>query len=391
MAVPAAFPFIEVQIDTSALVPLAERAPGVIAVVGKTANGAPGGTADVNKPFPVDTVSQAAELFARVTNNVVAETPLFRSLKTAMLQDPKPSKIYGVRVGGTNYAAALSSLEAADDVTFVSLAEEFDVGQAAAGGDPATNLLALKDHVETMSAQGQKRLGVAMINPNTAKSPTYVADVTAAVNALKSDSGRMVVVAARGATGDVATASMAAIAGFAPHISVVLKKVRGLTVPVASQFSPSEIKGLSEAGIDPIIDPALIVGESLHFAEGRTFTADASLLYIDIVRTLDDIDFRLKAGLIGSVGDARITRAGLTLIKAHAEGILGPLKRNAVIDEFSIDIPVLNILSIPESARTPTDNNIVATARANRTVDMFISVTYGPAVHRLRVTLAPKF
>lgn len=391
MAVPAAFPFIEVKIDTSALVPVAERAPGVIAVVGKTPNGVAGGTADVNKPFPVDTVSQAAELFARVTNDVVAETALFRSLKTALLQDPKPSKIYGVRVSGTNYAAALSSLEAADDVNFVSLAEEFDVGTAAAEGNPPTNLLALKDHVETMSAQGQKRIGVAMINPNTAKSPTYVADITAAVNALKSDSSRMVVVAARGAAGDAATASMAAIAGFAPHISIVLKKVRGVTIPVESQFGPSEIKGLSEAGINPIIDPALIVGESLHFAEGRTFTSDASLLYIDILRTLDDIDFRLKAGLIGSIGDARITRAGLTLIQARAEGILGPLKRNAVIDEFSIDIPVLNILGIPESARTPTDNSIVATARANRTVDMFISVTYGPAVHRLRVTLAPKF
>jgi hypothetical protein len=33
----------------------------------------------------------------------------------------------------------------------------------------------------------------------------------------------------------------------------------------------------------------------------------------------------------------------------------------------------------------------VADARANRTVDMFVSVTYGPAVHRLKVTLAPKF
>lgn len=390
-AVPAAFPFIEVRIDTSALAPAAERAPGVIAVVGKTPNGAAGGTADANKPFPIDTAEEAADLFAKVNNGVVTETPLFRSLKVAMLQDPKPSKLYGVRVSGTNYAAALSSLEAADDVTFVSLAEEFDVGQPAAAGSPPTNLLALKDHVETMSAQGQKRLGVAMINPNTAKAANYVADVTVAVNPLKSDSSRMVLVAARGTVADTATASMAAIAGFAPHISMVLKKVRGLSIPVTTQFSPSEIKGLSEAGINPIIDPALIVGESLHFAEGRTFTTDASLLYIDIVRTLDDIDFRLKAGLIGSVGDARITRAGLTLIKARTEGILGPLVRNAVIDDFSIEIPALSILSIPESARTPTDNNIVAGARANRTVDMFVSVTYGPAIHRLRVTLAPKF
>jgi hypothetical protein len=54
----------------------------------------------------------------------------------------------------------------------------------------------------------------------------------------------------------------------------------------------------------------LIVVGGFYFAEG-TFTTDATLLYVDIVRTLDDLDFRLKAGLIGTIGDARITRGGL--------------------------------------------------------------------------------
>ena len=141
----------------------------------------------------------------------------------------------------------------------------------------------------------------------------------------------------------------------------------------------------------PIIKPSLIVGGGLYFGDGRTFTTDASLLFIDIVRVLDDIDFRLKAGLVGAIGDARITKAGMTLVKTRTEGILGPLQRNAVIDGFEVRIPVLDILSVPESARSATDNTIVATARANRIVEMLVTVTYGPAVHRLRVTLAPKF
>jgi hypothetical protein len=33
----------------------------------------------------------------------------------------------------------------------------------------------------------------------------------------------------------------------------------------------------------------------------------------------------------------------------------------------------------------------VQTARANRIVELTVTVTYGPAVHRLKVTLAPKF
>lgn len=275
----AAFPFIEVRIDTSGLAPVAQRAPGVIAIVGTTPQGAGGGTAPVNTPLAVDTLDQAADLFARRNQDgTVAETRLFRSLALAKLQDPAPSKIYGVRAAGDAYAAALASLEAADDVSFVSLAEETAVGAAATDTTTASGLQALKAHVEGMTAEGQPRLGVAMVDPTTAKSPTYVADVAAAVAPLQSDSSSMVMIAARGVDGDAATAAMAAIAGYEPQVSIVLKRVRGIRIPTTSQFSPSEIKGLSEEQINPIIDPALIPGEGLHFAEGRCFTTDESQL-----------------------------------------------------------------------------------------------------------------
>ena len=388
--VPAAFPFIEVTIDTSALQPVAQRSPGVIAIVGQTPAGADGGTAALNTPYEVDSFASAASLFAKVgAGGGIAKTSLYRSLEVAMLQNPRPSKVYGVRVdagGNPGYAAGLAALEGMDEVTFVALAEESGVGGAA-----GERLRALREHVEKMSAQGNKRLGVAMVDSALPKTNDYVAKVEAAVAALKSDSSRMVVIAARGATSDVASAAMAAMAGYEPHISLVLKRVRGVTMPKEAQFAPAEIKQLSEAGVIPLVDPSLIVGSSLHFAEGRCYTSDASLLYVDIVRTLDDIDFRLKAGLIGLVGDARITKPGLVLLKSQTEGILGPLKRRAVIDDFSIDIPALGVLSMPETAWTATERTIVTESRANRTVDMFVSITYGPAIHRLRVTLAPKF
>ncbi|WP_433705849.1 hypothetical protein [Paraburkholderia sacchari] len=390
--VPAAFPFILVNIDTSALMPIAQRSPGVIAIVGKTPAGADGGDAAFDMPTVVDTASDVSQHFAKVNaDGSVADTTLSTSLKLAMLQSPTPSKVYGVKVNGNDYAGALASLEAADDVDFVCLANETDVGVPAAGGNPPTNLLALKAHVETMSSQGQKRLGVAMVNPATAKSPTYVHDIDATATPLKSDSSRMVLVAARGAAVDVAAAATGAIAGYAPQVSMVLKQVRGVSVPTASQYGPSEIKGLSEAGIVPIIQPSLIVGGGFYFGEGRCYTTDASLLYIDIVRVLDDIDFRLKAGLIGLIGDSRITKAGLTQVKVRIDAILGPLLNAAVIDDYSTTIPVLNILMTPESAWSATDSALVVTARANRTVDVFVSITYGPAVHQLRVTLAPSF
>src|SRR5262249_21971172 len=146
--------------DTSALTPIAQRSPGVIAIVGKTPAGADGGDAAADAPTVVDTVGDVSQRFAKVNaDGSVAETTLSQSLKLAMLQNPAPAKIYGVRVAN-GYAAALASLEAADDVTFVCLANETDVGVVANGGNPPTNLQALKAHVEAMSTQGQKRLGV---------------------------------------------------------------------------------------------------------------------------------------------------------------------------------------------------------------------------------------
>ncbi|TMQ04823.1 MAG: hypothetical protein E6J90_50500 [Deltaproteobacteria bacterium] len=386
-SVAAAYPFIEVLIDTSALRPAGQRSPGVIAVVGVST----AGDAAANAPMVCDTLADAATHFG-------ASSALTKSLALAFLQDPAPSKVYGVKIGGTGADAdivtALDALNAADDVDFVSLAGIVD----------PKLLLRLKEHVEQASAAGHKRLGVAMIDPAKAKTPTYATDAINTVHPsgggvdLLSSVSRMVMIAARGATladgataADIATAGMAAIAGQAPATSMVLKRVRGISIPLQAQYTSAEIKALSEANIIPIIQPSMIVGGGFYFGEGRCFTSDASMLYIDIVRVLDDIDFRLKAGLIGLVGDARITRGGLTTVRSAVQGILGPLQRAAVIDGFDVQIPLLDTLAIPESARTATDTNLITTARANRSVDMLVSITYGPAVHRLHVTLQPKF
>jgi hypothetical protein len=361
----------------------------VIAVVG-TAIAA----ATTNQPTEISVPDDAKNAFG-------ATSTLTTSLNVAMLQDPKPSKIYGVACGTTggepDYATALESLEGVDDVAFVSLANEPSAATAKLG--------ALKAHVESISAAGNKRVGFAMINPATGRSNTYVADAlgNAGYGGLKSDVSRMVLIAARGAkydngtSADVATASMAAVAGYEPQISAVLKQVRGFKIDTKSRYGPTEIKQLSAGtsaltgNTNPIIDPVMIPGESLHMAEGRCFTTDESLLYIDIVRVLDDIDFRLKAGLIGSVGDARITKAGMMTVKVRIEAILGVLLRNAVIDDFTIQFPVLDILSMPEASRSAAEKSIVFTARQTRAVDITVVVKYGPAVHHLLVKLAPAF
>jgi hypothetical protein len=392
-----AYPYVNVVIDTSGLVPVAQRAPGVVAVVG---NAEAGVSAPAATPLEVTDHDSVMGLFASGRN----ANDLTASLDLVLAQDPRPSKIYGVRTDtADDYAGALAGLEAADDVTLLCLANETTVGSRTSGNTAATGIMALAEHVKIMSDAGQKRMAVAMIDPTIARSATYVRDVlaTGSYGALKSDDGRMLLVAARGATtdatvsppptADAAAAVMGAIAGYAPSTSVVLKQVRGFTMPVTSQYTPAEITGLAGAGVIPLVDPALIPGTGLYLADGGTFSADPARNYVDIVRVLDDLEFRLRAGLIGAVGDSRITKAGLTTVRVRVEGILAPLQLAGVIDDFSVVIPLLAILTLPESARSSADNGQVATARQTRQVTVLISVIYGPAVHRLNVTLAPKF
>jgi hypothetical protein len=382
-----AFPFIEVRIDTSALLPAVQRAPGVIAIVG-AATGAP---ADTNTPIVVGSLADIDAQF----RNAGAETDLSRALKAAMLQDPGPSKIYGVKLGSgaTPWDTALASLEGADDVSFVALA---DAPVRSGAGANNAGVTALKTHCEAQSAAGNKRIGVAHIDTTIPKSSTYVADVTNATTPFKSSAGRMIMIAARGAvdgavTAQVSAAAAAAIAGLPVATSIVLKKVRGLRMPLASQYGPAEISLLSTEEIVPLIDPALVAGESLHFAEGTLFSTDATLLYVDVIRLLDDVEFRLKAGLIGMIGDARITRGGLADIIRKCEGILGLVKMEGGITDFAITIPVYDALAVPEAARSPAQVALINEARAQRLVDMIVSITIGPAVHRLRIALQPRF
>ncbi|GAB3344926.1 hypothetical protein [Modestobacter lapidis] len=387
IAAPPAFPFIEVTIDRSGIASTAQRAPGVIAIVGESPDDAAGGTQGVNDPALVLTSSAAEKLFAETAadGRLVADTALSRALKLALQQDPRPSTVYGVRAQGGQVAAALAALEQFGDVTLVCLAGTTHVGDE---GPPATGLRALVAHVEKASGDGSRRLGVAMIDPAIERSPDYVRDVGAAYEPLRSP--RLVLVAARGADGDAAAAVTATIAGHQPHISLVLKTVAGLSIPKAQQYTPEEIVGLSNLNIDPVIDPVLIPGRSLHLAEGRLF-ADDDPIFIDILRTIDDVEFRLKAGLMRSVGDARITRSGLSLLKTRIEGILGPLVRRGVLDGASVAIPVLDALSVPEAARTSSDDTDIRTARQTRSVQATVTIVYGPAVHHLLLNLRPTF
>jgi hypothetical protein len=388
-----AFPYVNVTVNTSGLVPVAQRNPGVVAVVGNAATGAAQPAAT-----PVEVTDHGSVMAAFAAGT--AANALTRSLDLVLAQDPRPTKIYGVRTATNGaYAAALAGLDAAADVAFVCLAGEAGIGAATSGATAATGLTALKEHIQQASAAGNRRVGVAMIDPGTARTPTYVNDVLATAGPLRSGDGRMVLVAARGATldptvatatADAAAAVMGTVAGYPPGTSVVLKQVRGFTMPVTAQYTPAEITGLAAQGVIPVIDPALIPGAGLYLADGGVFSSDAARNYLDLVTLLDQLEFALRAGLIGAIGDSRITKAGLTAVRVRIESVLAPFLASGVIDSFAVRIPLLAVLSLAESARSAADNAALTTARQTRQVTAIAEVEIAATTHQVTVTLVPE-
>jgi hypothetical protein len=390
MSVMAEFPFIQVTIDTRGLQPLAKRATGNVAVVGDAGGF---GSAVPNVPVLVGSEAEARTLFAdtNAAGGITDSGPLYQSLVTVLQQDPAPARVYAVATGDAagapDYATAIATVAAAP-VQFVCLANE---------ADPA-RLDALADHIEAVSADGNRRIGVAMVDPDlaVAAGETFAANAASEYTALRSASGRMILAAARVPTTggapdvDVAAAVMGTVAGHDVHISILMKQVRGVSIPIERQFSASEIKALAEQFIVPLIDPELIPGEGLFIGSGRSFTTDTSRLYPDIVRTLDHIEALLKAGLIGSIGNVRIDRLGMQALRARFDGILQPLLTSRIIADYSVEIPLLGILEAEEAARTPGQSSTLTDARTSRVVEVLLSVTYAGAVHFLDINLALK-
>lgn len=376
-----AYPFVKVEQDTKGLVPVATRAPGVLAVVGFS----DAGNIAANTPSLVDSADTAAGKFG-------ADTPLGRALSIALRQSPGPSTIYGLKVASDDDAGweqAFAVIESVKDVTFVAAASH----PLKVGGDPI--LAKLKKHCEDSASSGQPRIGVVHVDPAIERSPSYAPDVVALAKSMATDKGRIVVVVARGAkadgdvNADVAAAAAAAIAGRAPETSMVLKVIRGFTLADAQKLTPTEITELSAAQLVPIIDPVLIPGESLHFAEGTTTSIDAAFKYIDVVRLLDDMDFALKASLIGMIGDARITRSGVNAVRRQLEAVLDGYVDRQAITTYMVQIDLLSILDRPELTWTPAERKKVSDARGERQLLATVLVVIGPAIHQLVINLQP--
>jgi len=366
----------------------AVRAFGNIAIVGV----ASAGTSNVPILFtnPADAEDQLRDA---TTKQAVADhikdpehnPPVFdlaSSIRMAFNQSPGPSLVYGIPVasspGGPDWDAALKAVDTLD-VQLVILANS----HLTAANSAAFGILA--GHVKSVSdtgGDGMERMGVVMLDKGST-------DETVLTGNLVYE--RMVYIAHK-SDEDAAAAVAGTIAGYEPHISLLLKPVSITTDP----FSSAEIEtingsetfksGPAGKGINWLVDPVLIPGRGVYVGEG--YTGDpGGKKYIDIVRTIDDVSFRLKAQLIKTVGNLRISRSGLRALTAQMEAVLEPLVRAEVIEGYDIVIPILTMLDKDPNVLTTAELNQINSAQSQRVVEVLVAVDYAGAIHRLAITL----
>jgi hypothetical protein len=299
---------------------------------------------------------------------------LANSVRKAFEQTPGTSLVWAVRTDPANTAAPLANALAAVaklDVQIVTIANTPLV--SAAQGRPEIELLS--SHVNAVSktgGDGKERIGVAMLGKDVTDASVITANMSNA---------RMVMVAHR-STEDAAAAVAGTIAGYEPHISLLLKQVN---ISMDSLFSDSEIDTFNDARVNWLTDPTLIPGKGLFMGEGYTLGAD--ITFIDIIRTIDDISFRLKAQLIRSIGNLRVSRSGLRALVSQLTAVLEPLKQREVIEGYDVFLPLLVLLDKDPASLTDAELQQINNAQNDRTVDAIVSVDYAGAIHRLNITL----
>jgi len=300
---------------------------------------------------------------------------LGNSVKTVFAQSPGPTTVWAIATDPNDADPLANGLDLAAkiNVQIVVIANRPLTGAGPGQGRGAIEALAT--HCNTVSntgGDGKERIGVAMLGNG-------VTDTTLITGTMAQNRMTMV---AHHSTEDAAAAAAGVIAGYAPHISLLLKQV---TIDMDNVFSDSEIDAFNTARINWVTRTPLIPGAAFYMGEGYTLGADQP--YIDIVRTIDEISFDLKAALIRSVGVLRVTRAGLRALVGAMTAVLQPLQVAGVIDSFLVFFPLLVLLDKDPATLSDVELQEIHNAQATRTVDSIVTIEYAGAIHRLNITL----
>ena len=303
--------------------------------------------------------------------------PLANSIKTAFAQSPGPTTVWAIATDPNDGANAVANAlaEAAKITVQIVVLANTPLAGTAANPQGKADIESLASHVNTVSGtggDGKERIGVAMLGNG-------IVDTTLISAAMAQNRMTMI---AHHSTADAAAATAGVIAGYAPHISLLLKPI---ALDMDRVFSDAEIDAFNNARVNWVTRTPLLPGAGFYLGEGYTLGADQP--YIDIVRTIDEISFDLKAALIRSIGVLRITRSGLRTLVSEMSAVLQPLQDDGVIDSYIVLFPLLTLFDKDPTTLTDVELQEIHNAQASRTVASIVTIEYAGAIHRLNITL----
>src|SRR5262249_22330768 len=185
------------------------------------------------------------------------------------------------------------------------------------------------------------------------------------------------------------------IAGVDPWVSLVLKPVQGISQiadfddqALLTYMHPDQV-GIVQPKVNPVVHPEFLAGSGPVMGEGFTADGSGERLYIDIVRTIDDIAFRIKAALTSPqvIGSLRINRPGLRILLSIVRAMLNARVAACEIDGYAIDVPIQHIVEKDEKDRTPDETKQLQQVQNGRQLPFSVSIDLAGFIHQLVVTL----
>lgn len=351
--------FVNITVNTFNLYKTSTKDYGTVAIVGA------GGTLSTD-PVVVGSYTEANTLFGT--------TALGIGVKAALLNGA--AKVIAVDSGLTTLAAIEAALGkiVGLDIQVVALAGLSELA------DQRYISQALVNHV---NSAGIARVGVFQLaaGENASTMPTAIGDL------LTANSSRIFGIA-HNSTSDVACAVAGLVASLKPWESPLLKPLTNIVQ--TSSFSSTELDGLKTAQINPLITPTYVTGNA--FVLGSDYTQGTEvggIFFLDTRRVIDDITYKIKAGLTDPniIGQVQITKPGLGIVIGRLTSILQNCVTVGEIEGFEINFPIINALAKDATSRSPGEEAIISTARSTRVVEGEVSIAYAGVLHQININV----
>ncbi|MHA1368152.1 MAG: hypothetical protein ACTSRA_00365 [Promethearchaeota archaeon] len=339
--------YVDVYVNTEGLYQPLTRSYGNIGIVGTCLSGSDNEVEQWTSPIDEEAVHASGDLV-----NAVSDAFANGALRVFTVKSTSDSE--------TDMYAALSKL-ASEDVQLVLYAGQPATVANTASGSTLYGLF--KTHVLNASAAGRTRMGIIMLasGADTSDMDTVVSNMT---------SERMVLLAHHSSS-DIAACAAGVISYREPPTSMTLKPI---VCEQTEEYSDTDLATIVDLHIIPVTVPLYYSGNGEVMGKNFTLDGSGTRKYIDIVRTIDDVVFSLKAGLTSPkvMGNFRMNLVGMRLLYSEVAGILNYKKTQKYLDDYRINIPLLNLLERTNrtDAETATMNQIINSLIATVEVDI---------------------